>query len=215
MNVNRLFHGNTLHGQQSLDPSHRDVPSTYFTRSGPIGQLFEVLEPRLTRSGSQVAIAGLGAGTLACYARPGQLWSFYEIDAAVIRIARDSRYFTYLSDGQARGASLTLELGDARLRLRDAPANAYQLIVLDAFSSDAVPVHLLSREAIQIYRSKLTDRGVLAFNLSNRYLDLEPVIGQQAADSGMACRICYDVHITAVEKSRGKTGDDLGHHGPA
>jgi hypothetical protein len=223
MNVNRLLHGNTLHGQQSLDPQRRDEPSTYFTRSGPIGQLFTAPEPRLTRHGSQVAIVGLGAGTLACYARPGQLWSFYEIDAAVIRIAQDPRYFTYLSDGQARGASIGIELGDARLRLRDAPSNGYELIVLDAFSSDAVPVHLLSREAIQLYRSKLAEGGVLAFNLSNRYLDLEPVIGQQAADSGMVCRICYDVYPTAEEKRAGKQGSiwaimavnesDLGHLG--
>ena len=141
----------------------------------------------------------------------------------MIRIAQDPRYFTYLSDGQARGASIGIELGDARLRLRDAPANGYELIVLDAFSSDAVPVHLLSREAIRLYRTKLTDRGVLAFNLSNRYLDLEPVIGQQAADAGMACRICYDVYPTAEEKRAGKQGSiwaimaghesDLGHLG--
>jgi hypothetical protein len=203
-NVHRLFHGNTLHGQQSLDVKNRDEPSTYFTRSGPIGQLFAALEPRLSRHGSHVAIVGLGAGTLACYARPGQFWSFYEIDAAVIRIAQDPRYFTYLSDGQARGASVEIELGDARLRLRDAAANGYELIVLDAFSSDAVPVHLLSREAIRLYRTKLTDRGVLAFNLSNRYLDLEPVIGQQATDAGMACRVCYDVYPTAEEKRAGK-----------
>jgi hypothetical protein len=222
-NVHRLFHGNTLHGQQSLDLNNRDEPSTYFTRSGPIGQLFGALEPRLTRGGSRVAIVGLGAGTLACYARPGQLWSFYEIDPAVIRIAQDPHYFTYLSDGQARGASIGIELGDARLRLRDAPASGYEVIVLDAFSSDAVPVHLLSREAIRLYRTKLTDRGVLAFNLSNRYLDLEPVIGQQAADAGMACRVCYDVYPTTEEKRAGKQGSiwgimaghvsDLGHLG--
>jgi spermidine synthase len=222
-NVHRLFHGNTLHGQQSLDPKNREEPSTYFTRSGPIGQLFAALEPMLTRSGSQVAIVGLGAGTLACYARPGQLWSFYEIDAAVIRIAQDPRYFTYLSDGQARGASIGIELGDARLRLREAPANGYQLIVLDAFSSDAVPVHLLSREAIQLYRSKLAEGGVLAFNVTNRYLDLEPVMGQQAADAGMACRVCYDAYPTAEERRAGKQGSiwaimaghesDLGHLG--
>ncbi len=97
-NVNRLFHGSTLHGQQSLDPGPSREPSTYFTRSGPIGQVFDAMEERLSQSGSRVAIVGLGAGTLASYARPGQRWTFYEIDPAVERIARDPRLFTYLRD---------------------------------------------------------------------------------------------------------------------
>jgi hypothetical protein len=203
-NVHRLLHGNTLHGQQSLDPASRGEPSTYFARSGPIGQLFAALGPVLARDGARVAIAGLGVGTLACYARPGQGWTFYEIDPAVARIAQDPRYFTYLSDCQAQGTSLAIVLGDARLRLGEAPERSYQLIVLDAFSSDAVPVHLLSREAMRLYRSRLTEGGLLAFNLSNRYLDLEPVLGRQAEDAGMACRIAYDVYLTAEQKRAGK-----------
>jgi len=201
-NVHRLFHGSTLHGQQSLDPSLRRAPSTYFTRSGPIGQLFEVIEPRLNQSGARVAIVGLGAGTLASYARPGQHWTFYEIDAAIERIARDPRYFRYLQDCQAD--TVDIILGDARQRLAGAPDHAYQLIVLDAFSSDAVPVHLLSREAIWLYRTKLADRGLLAFNLSNRYLDLDPVMGRQAEDAGFICRVRYDLRVSDTEKRDGK-----------
>ena len=203
-NVHRLFHGSTLHGQQSLDPEGRHEPSTYFTRSGPIGQLFDAIGPRLKREGSRVAIVGLGAGTLGCYAGPGQRWTFYEIDPAVVRIAEDPRFFTYLADCRARGVGVDLVEGDARLRLGDAPDRAFGLIVLDAFSSDAVPVHLLSREAIRLYRSKLAAGGLLAFNASNRYLDLEPVMGGQAADAGLACRIRYDVHPTAEERRAGK-----------
>jgi hypothetical protein len=202
LNVHRLFHGTTLHGQQSLEKSLAREPSTYFTRSGPIGQVFEWLEPRLDQSGSQVAILGLGAGTLASYARPEQKWTFYEIDPVVARIAGDPRYFTYLRD--CRAESIDVILGDARLRLREASDGAFRLIVLDAFSSDSLPVHLLSREAIRLYRSKLAPNGVLAFNLSNRYLDLGPVLGRQAADAGLACRIGYDLTISPQEKRAGK-----------
>ncbi|HZW33223.1 MAG TPA: fused MFS/spermidine synthase, partial [Isosphaeraceae bacterium] len=200
--VHRLFHGSTLHGQQSLDPALSREPSTYFTRSGPIGQVFAALGPRLDRAGAQVAIVGLGAGTLATYARPGQRWTFYEIDPAVVRIARDPRFFTYLRDCAA--ASLEIVLGDARLRLRAAPDRAYRLIVLDAFSSDAVPVHLVSREAIRLYRGKLAAGGVLVFNLSNRYLDLEPVMGRQAQDAGLVCRIQLDTTLSPEERHAGK-----------
>jgi hypothetical protein len=203
-NVHRLLHGSTLHGQQGLDPRGRREPSTYYTRSGPIGQLFAAVGPRLERPGSRVAIVGLGAGSLATYAEPGQRWTFYEIDPAVIRIANDPQFFTYLPDCRARGIGVDVVEGDARLRLAEAPGRAYELIVLDAFSSDAVPVHLLSREAIRLYRSKLAEGGLLAFNLSNRYLDLKPVMARQAVDAGLACRIRYDVHPTAEETRAGK-----------
>jgi hypothetical protein len=200
--VNRLFHGSTLHGQQSLDPALRRQPSTYFTLSGPIGQVFRATEKRLDEQGARVAVVGLGAGTLASYARPGQSWTFYEIDAAMERIARDPRFFTYLRDSEA--GSFDIILGDARHRLGDAPDHAYQLIVLDAFSSDAVPVHLLSREAIRLYRGKLANGGLLVFNLSNRYLDLDPLLGRQATDAGLVCRIAYDLDVSEDEKRAGK-----------
>ncbi len=200
--VHRLIHGSTLHGQQSLESAFRREPSTYYTRSGPIGQIFEVMQPELTQNGARVAIVGLGAGTLASYARFIQEWTFYEIDPDVARIARDPRLFRYLQDCLA--ASVDIVVGDARLRLRDAPDHSYRLIVLDAFSSDAVPVHLLSREAIRLYRDKLAEGGLLAINLTNRYLDLEPVIGGQAADSGLFCRIRYDFSINDQDPRLGK-----------
>jgi hypothetical protein len=201
-NVHRLFHGTTLHGQQSLDPALAREPSTYFTRSGPMGRVFEWLGPQLEQTKSRVAILGLGAGTLASYAQTHQRWSFYEIDPVIARIAGDPRFFTYLRD--CRAEAVEIVLGDARLRLREAPDHAFGLIVLDAFSSDSLPVHLLSREAIELYRSKLAAKGVLAFNLSNRYLDLDPVLGRQAAGAGLACRIAYDIDVTSDEKRSGK-----------
>jgi spermidine synthase len=203
-NANRLFHGSTLHGQQSLDPAFRHEPLTYFTRSGPIGQIFRAMERRLNRPDTRVAIVGLGVGTLASYAEPGQRWTFYEIDGAVERIARNPRFFTYLQDCKADDVEIIL--GDARQRLASAPDNAYQLIVLDAFSSDALPVHLLSREAIRLYRAKLVTGGLLLFNLTNRYLDLNPVIGRQASDAGWVCRISYDAAVSDDEKRMGKQG---------
>ena len=201
-NVNRLFHGSTLHGQQSLDPVLRREPSTYFTRSGPIGQVFNAMERRLNAAGTQVAIVGLGAGTLASYAQRGQRWTFYEIDPAVERIARDRRFFTYLQDCEAEAVDIIL--GDARHRLLGAPESAYQLIVLDAFSSDALPVHLFSREAIRLYRAKLAGSGLLLFHLTSRYLDLDPLIGRQAADAGVVCRICYDLEVSDDATQAGK-----------
>jgi hypothetical protein len=199
--VHRLVHGSTLHGQQGLEPSRRAEPSTYFTRSGPIGDLFGTLQ---REDDARVAIVGLGAGTLACYARRGQSWTFYEIDDAVVRIAEDSRYFTYLADARERGAAVAIVEGDARLRIGDAADGGYRLIVLDAFSSDAVPVHLLSREAIALYLRKLAPGGVLAFNLSNNFLDLDPLMGTQARDAGLACRIRYDVDVPPEARRAGK-----------
>ncbi len=141
-NMNRFFHGSTLHGQQDLDPARRRVPLTFFHRSGPIGQIFKVAGVR--RSKRRVAVAGLGIGTLAAYARPDERWTFFELDPAVVRIARDPRLFTYLHD--SRADRLDVVIGDARLRLRELPEHGQELIILDAFSSDAVPVHLLTRE---------------------------------------------------------------------
>ena len=206
LNVHRLFHGSTLHGEQSLDPARRSEPTTYFARSGPMGDVFRTLEDVQIPSarGDRLAIVGLGAGTLACYARPGESWDFFEIDPAVIRIAQDGRFFHYLSDCRERGVKVNILAGDARTRLRDAPDRAYRLIVLDAFSSDALPLHLISHEAIQLYRRKLAPGGLLAFNLSNRYLDLEPVIGRQAYAVAMECRLRYDLWVTEIEKRAGK-----------
>jgi SAM-dependent methyltransferase len=201
-NVNRLFHGSTLHGQQSLDPARRREPLAYFTRSGPIGQVFEDVRPRWRQPDANIAIVGLGAGTLAAYAEPGEHWSFYEIDSAVVRIANDHRYFHYLED--CRTSKVLTVLGDARLRIAEAPAHSFSLIVLDAFSSDAVPVHLVSREAIALYRDKLRPGGMLVFNLSNRYLDLAPIMARQADDAGLLCRVRLDLEASEDDKRGGK-----------
>ncbi len=131
-------------------------------------------------------MVGLGTGTAAAYATAGDRWTFYEIDPGIVRVARDPRYFTYLTDSRA---PVEVVLGDARLSMARAPAGAYDLIVLDAFSSDAIPVHLLTREALGMYLEKLAPGGIVMFHLSNRYLNLEPVLGALAKERGLSIRV--------------------------
>jgi hypothetical protein len=126
---------------------------------------------------------------MACYNKPGQQLTFYEIDPLVERIARNTKLFTYLRDCPGE---TNVVLGDARLSLANAPDKGYGVIVTDAFSSDAIPVHLMTREAIDLYFQKLQSDGVLAMHISNRHLDLEPVLGNVAQDAGLACRAQFD-----------------------
>ncbi len=210
-----LRHGSTLHGKQYTDPAKACEPTTYYHREGPLGSIFDALRARTTTADvkvggvpgtfapNAVAVVGLGAGTTAAYARAGESWTFYEIDPAVVGVARDPRYFTYLS--ACAGAPVAVVVGDARLRLREAREGAYDLIALDAFSSDAVPAHLLTREALSLYLSKLAPGGVIAFHVSNRALDLERVVGGISADAGLHARIFDDDYDPEAE------GHDPGH----
>jgi hypothetical protein len=203
----RLYHGNILHGKQ-YDDELRTEPITYYDRNGPIGQLFGVL-PGQT-SPRDVAVIGLGTGTMAAYARPGDHFTLYEIDRAVKALSFDqSRYFSYVTDAKRRGAEVEAPpLGDARLSLererREGAGRKYDLIVVDAFSSDAIPVHLMTREALRVYRARLKADGVVVFHTSNRYLGLEPVVANVAAAEGMACLMMSDG--AAAGASLGKVG---------
>jgi spermidine synthase len=178
-----LFHGTTLHGMQTVDSSHQSEPLTYFHREGPIGQAFAGLPAVAARR--HIAVVGLGVGTLASYRAPGQQWTFYEIDPEVERIARTDTYFTYL---RACGDGCRVVLGDARLSLARAPLHGYGLIVLDAFSSDAIPMHLMTTEALALYLSRLAPGGALAFHITNRHLVLAPVLARLAQNHGLAVR---------------------------
>jgi spermidine synthase len=180
----RLVHGNIVHGMQSREPDRRREPLTYYHRNGPIGQVFETFSG--PKAKDNVALIGLGTGTLAAYGERGQKFTFYEIDRAVLRIARDARYFTYLRDAKERGVELDVILGDARIRLGEAPDGHYALLIVDAFSSDAIPIHLLTREALDLYFRKLEKGGILAVHISNGYLDLEPVLGKLAEAGELA-----------------------------
>jgi hypothetical protein len=192
-----LAHGNTKHGAQSLEPERRQEPLTYYTRSGPIGQIFA---ERGGQPGLRVGAVGLGVATVACYAQPGQSWTFYEIDPAVARIARDPALFTFLRDCLP---DAPIVLGDARLSLA-AGEGQYDLLILDAYSSDAIPIHLITREALALYLDRLAPDGVLAFHISNQHLDLEPVLADLAADAGLTALVRNDQVLTQEEWAAGK-----------
>jgi len=184
----KLYHGSTLHGRQFIDLARRCEPLSYYHRTGPLGSVFEAFNAR--PPAPHVAVVGLGTGATAAYARPGQKWTFYELDPAVLQIARDASLFTYLRDCAATPVETVL--GDARLGLRNAPEGHYGLIVLDAFSSDAIPVHLLTREALDLYLSKLAEGGMVAFHTSNRSLDLRPLMGGLAKNANLVSLIFDD-----------------------
>jgi spermidine synthase len=199
----RLMHGRILHGMQYKGDARREA-LTYYHRTGPIGQLLAAFTGDAAKK--DVAVIGLGTGTMASYAEPGQHYTFYEIDRKVKWISFDQKtYFSYIQDAQERGADVNVVLGDARLSLdrerQTRPEQKYDVIVVDAFSSDAIPVHLLTRQALRIYRDKLKDDGIIAFHTSNRYLRLEPVIGNLAAAENMVALWQHD----SDEGARGKS----------
>jgi hypothetical protein len=180
-----LFHGTTVHGAMRLRDNEgraltgRPEPLTYYYFGGPISEAVEMA--RNAHGLRRVAVVGLGSGSLACHRKDGESWTFYEIDPEVVRIAEDAASFRFISQCAPQAPVV---LGDARLTL--AAANtAYDLIVLDAFSSDSIPVHLLTREALQIYRAKLAPNGQIIVHISNRHLDLAPIVGAAAESVGL------------------------------
>ena len=200
-----LWHGTTLHGRQSLDPKRRQEPLAYYHRGSPIGLVMEELHRRSLVN--RVAVIGLGTGTMAAFARPGDIMTFYEIDPLVRDIATNRFYFSYVPDAIDRGAAVRIEMGDARIRMdevrREQTGERYDLIVVDAFSSDSVPVHLLTREAFRLYFDMLNVRGLLVLHLSNRYLSLAPVVANLADDADLGGRLIrHDLGPTPEGGSR-------------
>jgi spermidine synthase len=183
-----LYHGNTIHGRQFIDPQLQLQPLSYFHREGPLGQIFAAFNSNAPKP--NVAVVGLGTGSMACYSFAGQQWTFYEINPAVVSIAQTPQYFTYLQ--KCAVAATEIVLGDARLQLQNTPDQHYGLIVLDAFNSDAIPIHLLTAEAIALYTSKLATGGMLAFHISNRSLKLDAVLADLAKRNGAQCMSLAD-----------------------
>lgn len=181
-----LYHGSTVHGVESLDPAHRGEPLAYYHPDSPVGRFFtaEAAAPRASAEGGTVGIVGLGVGALAAYRQPGQDWDYYEIDPEVENLAR--RFFSFL--GPASKDSRVI-LGDARLSLQKTPDARYDVLVMDTFSSDFVPLHLVTREAVALYLAKLKPGGVLLFHVSNRLFDLKPVLARLAQADG--ARLVY------------------------
>jgi len=193
-----FVHGSTAHGIQNLNPATHTEPLSYYCRSGPLGQVFFHLQGQ--NSKFPVGVVGLGIGSIASYAQPGQFFTFFEIDPLVEKIARDPKYFTILRDSPG---ALRVVIGDARLSLLHLPSERYRMLILDAFTSDSVPLHLLSREAFKLYLSRLEAHGLLAFHVSNRYLNLAPVLANLAADARASAWMLDNTIITEEQAKEG------------
>jgi hypothetical protein len=242
-----LIHGGINHGQQHIAPDKRRLPITYFHPTGGIGQIFKQyswpdarLPASLVGQGSvpglggllvnlhsepPYCVVGLGTGTLAAHAKPFQSLHIYEIDPLVRRLSLppegEEPMFTYVLDALERGADVPIIMGDGRLRLREAPEKMYHIIVLDAFSSDAIPVHLLTADAVDEYLTKLADGGVLIFNTTNRYVDIRGVLGKIAEHHDLECQTFGDYDDGIPDKfssdwlvMRRKTGPGAYNGGP-
>jgi len=173
-----LIHGTIMHGKQFLHPNFRTEPTSYYTRNSGIGRLIEAMHPR--QATIRVGVIGLGTGTIAAYGSKGDVYRFYDINPGVVDIAR--RDFTYLKDSDA---TIEVSLGDARLSLEREPPQRFDVLAIDAFSSDAIPVHLITREAVEVYLRHMQPDGVIAFHVTNRYLDLVPVVEGIANQLGL------------------------------
>jgi hypothetical protein len=176
-----FYHGTTKHGAQRLAAETSRIPSTYFSRPGPIGQLFSEFDN--VNQNWKIGIVGLGAGTLSCYAKGGQQWTFYELDPLVIDIASNPNYFTYISQCNPK---MRMVPGDARLSLEKEPDHKFDLFVIDAFSSDSIPTHLLTQEAIKLYFDKIKTDGILALHITNRHLALKNVLAEHEKQLGLS-----------------------------
>jgi len=173
----RFFHGTTLHGMQFTDPAHRGEPLAYFHRTGPFGQIMTAFQSRFPTA--SIGVIGIGIGSMLAYSRPSERWIYFEIDPEIIHLARNPRYFTFFSN--AKAAQVDAIAGDARLTLERQTDESFQLLILDAFSSDVVPTHLLTREAFALYLRKLAPGGMIAAHISSQNLDLAPIVGNVAA----------------------------------
>jgi SAM-dependent methyltransferase len=187
VNLRTLAHGTTLHGQQSTDPALRCAPMTYYGPDSGVGVVMGSAQ-RLYGRGARIGVVGLGTGTTAAYFRPGEHWRFFEIDPAVLQLSQNGA-FTYLTHC---AQNPQVEIGDARLALAAAPSGSFDVLTIDAFSSDAIPLHLLTDEAVGVYLRALSPKGVLLIHISNRYIELEPVLAAIAHNRGLAARVRDD-----------------------
>ncbi|WP_199554830.1 spermidine synthase [Sandaracinobacteroides hominis] len=181
----RLLHGTTLHGAQSLDPAKSRMPLTYYAPESGVGLAMRTA-PSLFGANARIGVVGLGTGSLSCYATPSENWTIFEIDPLMVELATDPAVFSFISQCKP---DVRIVLGDARLKLAEEPASRFDILAVDAFSSDAIPLHLLTKEAFETYRRTLSPNGVLLVHVSNRFMDLRPVVAALARDIGMTARM--------------------------
>lgn len=185
--VHVIRHGTTTHGLQIMLDDFRKMPTVYYHHDGPLGDVMYVYDqsPIIKK----IAVIGMGAGAIAAYGKPDRTIDFFEIDPAVERIARNTEWFTYLSDSQA---NITVTIGDGRLEMAKIPDATYGMIIVDAFSSDSIPLHLMTKEAVQLYMSKLAPGGILLFHISNRHIYLDPPLLGISTSLGLTQLLCHD-----------------------
>lgn len=188
-NVHSFLHGSTVHGRQNTSPGRRCEPVSYYHREGPFGRIFTNFQN--SHKTANIAIIGLGTGGMLAYSQPNEKWTFYEINPAVISVAKTPQYFSYLSE--CATAPVEMVLGDARMKLHDAPDRSYNLLILDAFSSDSIPIHLITLQALDLYLSKLAPDGLLLFHISNRNLDLTDVVADLAKSRELSALSLLDL----------------------
>ncbi len=196
-----LYHGSTVHGLQNSGEDGGGVPGMYYHPTGPAGQVFNSYGNKLRH----IAIIGLGTGALSSYALEGQAYSYFEIDPVIREIAETESLFDFNSRARERNASIETIIGDARVRLVEQPNAKFDIIVVDAFSSGSIPVHLLTLEALSMYREKLRPGGMLLFHISNHYLELYPVLARLALELRLDAYIQNNIIESEVEKQQGKS----------
>jgi SAM-dependent methyltransferase len=195
-NMRKLLHGDTLHGLESQDPTLSGKPLSYYHETGPVGDIMKLIS---VRPNQHVAVVGLGTGSMAGWGRPDRHITFFDIDPQVEDIARS--FFTYL---KRCDTNCNIVIGDGRLSIERSPDNSFDVLMLDAFNSDSIPAHLVSREAVQMYLHKLKPNGLILFHVSNRYMDVESLVSAVSLDVGLQGRVRYDDD----EEPTGKTSSD-------
>ena len=182
--VHQFVHGNTVHNYQLRDPKLYNVPTSYYIEGGSIHVSVEVLREALGGN-LNAAVIGLGAGAMVCYEQPGDNWVYFEIDPSVVNLARNTQYFSYI---ETCAPQADIRIGDARQKLDSVPKGSLDLIVVDAFSSNSIPAHLVTREALELYRSRMTPEGLVFFHTSNKMLDVTSVVARLSEDAGLTAR---------------------------
>ena len=173
------MHGTTLHGIQHTEDKYRMTPVSYYNEISPFNDVLEILD---TGGPQKIGVLGLGVGVMTCFKKDGRNFDYFEIDPQVVEIAENPEYFTFLSECDS---PYTVTLGDGRLTMAEKPDDHYDVIMLDAFSSDNIPIHIITVEALEMYMRKLKEDGMLIVHISNRHLDLEPVLANAAEHLGV------------------------------